>query len=62
MYAETLFRDLRDRAVGAVEPGSLARSAARVFGVSGSTTVKWIQRWRRMGRLAAPDTPLLALK
>ena len=46
-------QDLRDRVVGAVEAGSSARSAARVFGVSASTAVKWIQRWRRTGSVAA---------
>lgn len=46
-------QDLRDRVVGAVEAGSSARSSARVFGVSESTAVKWIQRWRRTGSVAA---------
>jgi transposase len=36
-----------------VEAGSSARSSARVFGVSESTAVKWIQRWRRTGSVAA---------
>jgi len=39
--------------VGAVEAGSSARAAARVFGVSPSTAVKWVQRWRRTGSVAA---------
>ena len=46
-------QDLRDRVVGAVEAGSSARAAGRVFGVSESTAVKWVQRWRRTGTVAA---------
>ena len=46
-------QDLRDRVVGAVKAGSSARAAARVFGVSESTAVKWVQRWRRTGSVAA---------
>jgi len=46
-------QDLRERVVGAVEAGSSARAAARVFGVSESVAVKWIQRWRRTGSVAA---------
>lgn len=46
-------QDLRDRVIGAVAGGSSARSAARVFGVSASTAVKWVQRWRRTGGVAA---------
>ena len=36
-----------------VEAGSSARAAGRVFGVSESTAVKWVQRWRRTGTVAA---------
>ena len=46
-------QDLRERVVRAVASGSSARSAARVFGVSASTAVKWVQRWRRTGSVAA---------
>ena len=46
-------QDLRERVVGAVEAGSSARAAARLFGVSASTAVKWVQRWRRTGSVAA---------
>ena len=45
--------DLRVRMVGAVDAGMSARAAARVFGVSASTAVKWVQRWRRTGSVAA---------
>ena len=46
-------QDLRDRVIGAVEAGRPARSAARVYGVSESTAVKWVQRWRRTGSVPA---------
>lgn len=39
--------DLRVRLVRYVEGGASARTAAKVFGVSASTSVKWMQRWRR---------------
>ncbi len=45
--------DLRVRMVGAVDAGMSARAAARVFGISASTAVKWVQRWRRTGSEAA---------
>ena len=38
--------DLRIRLVRLVESGVSARHAAEVFGVSSSTAVKWIRRWR----------------
>ncbi len=46
-------QDLRVRMVGAVDAGMSARAAARVFGVSASTAVEWVQRWRRTGSVAA---------
>ncbi len=46
-------QDLRVRLIGAVESGSSARAAARVFDVSASTAVKWVARWRRTGSVAA---------
>ena len=36
--------DLRERVVAAVEAGESRRSAARRFGVSESSAVKWLQR------------------
>lgn len=45
--------DLRERLIAAVAAGSSARSAGRVFGVSPSTAVKWVQQWRRTGSFAA---------
>ncbi len=46
-------QDLRVRLIGAVDAGSSARAASRVFGVSASTAVKWVARWRRTGSVAA---------
>ena len=40
-------QDLRIRLVRYVEGGVSARSAAKVFGVSESSAIKWMQRWRR---------------
>src|SRR5512132_1454478 len=48
-YAE----DLRSRVIAAVEAGRSAREAARVFQVSPSAAIKWVQRWRRSGSVAA---------
>lgn len=38
--------DLRIRLVRHVEKGSSRRAAAKLFGVSPSIAVKWMQRWR----------------
>lgn len=38
--------DLRIRVVRYVEGGASRRSAAKLFGVSPSIAVKWLQRWR----------------
>ena len=46
-------QDLRERLIAAVASGSSARAAGRVFGVSASTAVKWVQQWRRTGRVSA---------
>ena len=48
-----LSQDLRDRLIGAVEAGMSARAAAKVFGVSASCGVKWVQRWRRTGTVTS---------
>lgn len=49
--------DLRLRVIRAVEEeGMSARSAARRFGVSASTAVKWIAAFRRIGRTQAAKT------
>ena len=45
--------DLRGRLVKVVENGCSARSTAKLFAVSPSSAIKWVQRWRRDGSLAA---------
>jgi len=45
--------DLRARVIGAVAGGLSARSVAKVFAVSASSAIKWVQHWRRDGRIAA---------
>lgn len=45
--ARAYSEDLRIRLVRLVESGTSARSAAKLFDVSASTAVKWMQRWRR---------------
>ena len=53
--AKVYSMDLRERLIGAVASGSSARAAARVFGVSASTAVKWVQHWRRTGSVPQPQ-------
>lgn len=48
-----LSKDLRERLVSAVENGQSRRAAARRFGVAASTAIKWVDRWRREGRIEA---------
>ncbi len=48
---EPLSKDLRKRLVSAVEGGQSRRSAARRFGVAASTAIKWVDQWRREGRI-----------
>jgi transposase len=45
--ARAYSEDLRVRLVRLVESGASARSAAKLFEVSASTAIKWMQRWRR---------------
>ena len=45
--------DLRSRVIAAVAAGRSAREAARVFQVSPSAAIKWVQRWRQSGSAAA---------
>ena len=43
-------QDLRERVIAAVESGEEScRSAARRFGVSASSAIKWLQRLQRLG-------------
>jgi len=44
---------LRERAVAAVEAGATRQAAADRFGVSDSSAIRWVQRWRSSGELAA---------
>ncbi len=46
-------QDLRERVIGAVEAGMSARAADRLFDVSESVAIKWVQQWRRTGSVAA---------
>lgn len=48
-----LSKDLRKRLVSAVENGQSRRAAAGRFGVAVSTAVKWVNQWRREGRIEA---------
>jgi len=45
--------DLRKRLVCAVEGGQSRRAAASRFGVAASTAIKWVDQWRRAGRVEA---------
>jgi len=46
-------QDLRDRVIAAVAAGKSARAAAIWFGISVSTGIRWVQRWRAEGHAAA---------
>lgn len=46
--------DLRERVVAGIMAGEPVRAAARTFGVSISSSVKWPRRFRATGS-AAPD-------
>ena len=48
----SLSSDLRERVVGAVDGGLSRRSAAERFGVSVSTAIRWVARWRGSGSVA----------
>lgn len=45
--------DLRIRLVEIVESGRSARSTAKLLKVSASSAIKWAQRWRKSGSVAA---------
>ena len=44
--------DLRSRIIAAVRDGSSARAAARRFGVSASSAISLVSRWRKTGSYA----------
>jgi putative transposase len=48
----TLSRDIRERALAAVLAGESCRSAARRFGISAASMVRWMQRHRETGSVA----------
>ena len=52
MDGTTYSMDLRTRVVGLVAQGCSTRAAAKVFGVSVASVVKWSQRQRRTGSVA----------
>ena len=51
--AKPYSEDLRERAVGAVTAGARRHAAAARFEVSVSSGVRWVQRWRGSGEIAA---------
>ena len=50
--AKVYSADLRERVIKAVLGGLSARSVARVFSISESSAIKWMQQFRRDGRMA----------
>ena len=48
-----LSADLRERVVRLVESGASRHEAAATFEVSVSSAIRWCQRWRLMGSVAA---------
>ena len=55
--ARAYSQDLRDRVIDAVESEGLSRrAAARRFGVSHASAIKWLQRWHRTGERGSAGT------
>ncbi len=50
---KSLSDDLRVRVVEAVEAGTSRRQASARFGVSVSSAVRWLRRWRDQGEVGA---------
>lgn len=51
--AKPYSQDLRERVVLAVEAGATRQAAGDRFGVSDSSAIRWVQRWRAEGDFAA---------
>jgi transposase len=51
--AKSCSSELRERIIEAVEMGSSRREAAELYDVSASSAIKWVQRWRETGSVAA---------
>jgi transposase len=45
--------DLRERVIQGVETGATRHAAATQFKVSASSAIRWVQRWRANGEIAA---------
>jgi transposase len=45
--------DLRERVIEAIKGGLSRRQAAKIFGISPSSAVKWMQKQRRTGNVMA---------
>jgi transposase len=55
--ASSYSQDLRNRVIDAVEKEGMSRRAAALrFGVSESSAIKWVRRWRLMGSRAPAGT------
>ena len=55
--ARAYSQDLRDRVIDAVESEGLSRrAAARRFGVSPASAIKWLQRFHRTGKRGSAGT------
>ena len=55
--AQYLSEDLRIRVIGAVEGGMSRNAAARRFGVSIASAVRWMDAYLRSGRTAPRPRP-----
>ena len=51
--AKSLSLDLRRRVVDAIEQGLSCRQAAERFGVSASSAIRWLDRLKQQGDIAA---------
>ena len=61
--AKSYSEDLRERVIQVVEAGATRHAAAVQFRVSVSSAIRWVQRWRASGEIAAKprggsDSPL----